>query len=299
MARDKQAANKFVEYGRPYAAVDLISIYLKDQDADIPPEMIADILERAVRTVPEENVHWPTFDHHVSELLDHLEASGKIEEPRIAMLEWAFLPLFGHHGRAPRVLHRELSRNPDFFVEVISLVYKGVDEEQGELSQKDQNLARLSRQLLNTWRSIPGLKEDGSVDPDAFRIWVDKAREATRAASRGTVGDLRIGQVLAFAPNGADGVWPDAAVRDLIDDLSSEDIERGIETGVVNKRGVVSRSLTEGGAQERRLAETYRGYADALNDGWPRTAAILRRISETYASWARREDVEAELREDL
>ena len=125
------------------------------------------------------------------------------------------------------------------------------------------------------------------------------ARKATRAASRGTVGDLRIGQILAFAPSGADGVWPDTAVRDLIDDLGNEDIERGIETGVFNQRGVVSRSLTAGGVQERRLAETYRGYADALNDGWPRTAAMLRRISDTYASWARREDVEAELREDL
>lgn len=81
--------------------------------------------------------------------------------------------------------------------------------------------------------------------------------------------------------------------------LGGEDIECGIEIGVSNKRGVLSRSLTEGGVQERRLAETYRGYADALNDGWPRTAAMLRRISETYASWARREDVEAELREDL
>jgi hypothetical protein len=132
-----------------------------------------------------------------------------------------------------------------------------------------------------------------------LRTWVDKARNATRAASRGTVGDLRIGQILAFAPSGADGGWPDTAVRDLIDDLDNEDIERGIETGVFNQRGVVSRSLTAGGVQERRLAETYRGCADALNDGWPRTAAMLRRIFDTYASWARREDVVAELREDL
>jgi hypothetical protein len=239
------------------------------------------------------------FGHHVSDLLDHLEASGEIEEQRIAMLEWVFLPLFGHHGRTPRVLHRELSRDSDFFAEVIALVYKAENEEQRELSEEDQNLARLSYELLDIWRSIPGLKEDGSVDSDVLRTWVDKARKATRAAGRGTVGDLRIGQVLAFAPSGADGVWPDTAVCDLIDDLVNEIIERGIESGVFNQRGVFSKSLTEGGMQERRLAETYRGYVDALNDGWPRTAAMLRRISDTYASWARREDVEAELREDL
>lgn len=89
------------------------------------------------------------------------------------------------------------------------------------------------------------------------------------------------------------------AVRDLINDLGSEHIELGFELDVYNGRGVVSRSLTEGGEQERRLAERYGGHADALNDGWPRTAAMLRRISDRYASDARREDVRAELREDL
>jgi len=48
-----------------------------------------------------------------------------------------------------------------------------------------------------------------------------------------------------------------------------------------------------------QLSEKYKGYADVLNDEWPRTAAVLRRIAEVYASEARREDVEAELREDL
>jgi hypothetical protein len=47
------------------------------------------------------------------------------------------------------------------------------------------------------------------------------------------------------------------------------------------------------------LSERYKGYADVLNDEWPRTAAMLRRIADRYASDARREDVEAELREDF
>jgi hypothetical protein len=48
-----------------------------------------------------------------------------------------------------------------------------------------------------------------------------------------------------------------------------------------------------------RLSEEYSGYADALNDRWPRTAAMLRRITDVYVSEARRENVEAKLREDL
>jgi hypothetical protein len=294
-----RAVSDFIAHGRPHAAVDLISLHVDDEGLYLPPSMMADALQRTVQTPPEESIDWSMFSHHVARVLDALEASGEIEEEKIAALEWYFLPLFGHHGRAPRVLHRELSRNSGFFAEIIALVFKAEDEEQRALSEEEQTRARLAYELLESWRSVPGLKEDGSVDLDALRTWVDGAREATYAANRGTVADLRIGQVLASSPKGSDDAWPDVAVRDLIDDLGEDDIERGFEIGVYNSRGVFSRSLTEGGEQERQLSERYRGYADALNDAWPRTAAMLRRIADVYASEARREDVEAELREDL
>lgn len=209
------------------------------------------------------------------------------------------MPLFGRYGRAPRVLHRELSRNPTFFSEVIALIFKAEGEEAREPSEQEQNRARYAYELLETWRTVPGQRKDGSVDPVALVVWVKEAREASRAAGRGTVADLRIGQALSSSPKGQDGPWPDVAVRDLIDDLGSEEIERGFEIGVYHGRGIFSRSPTEGGEQERLLSERYKRYADALYDGWPRTAAMLLRISGVYDSEARREDVEAELREDL
>ncbi len=294
-----RAVDEFITHGRPYAAVDLISLHLGEEEAAVTPSMMADALERMIRSAPEERLDWTLFSHPMSEVLDAIEASDEIEEERIAALEWNFLPLFGHHGRTPRILHRELSRNPGFFAEIIALVFKAENEEQRELSEEEYNRARLAYELLESWRSVPGLKEDGSVDLDILSRWVDEARKATHAAGRGTVADLRIGQVLASSPKGSDDAWPDVAVRDLIDDLGEEDIERGFEMGVYNSRGTFSRSLTEGGEQERQLSERYKGYADALNDEWPRPAAMLRRIADVYASEARREDVEAELREDL
>ncbi len=294
-----RAVDGFIAHGRPHAAVDLISLRVDDGGTDLPPSVMADALERVVQTAPEESMDWSMFSHHVGRVLDALEASGEIEEERVAALEWYFMPLFGHYGRAPRVLHRKLSRNPGFFSEIISLVFKAEDEEPPELSEQELVRARSAYELLETWKSVPGQTEYGKVDSDALRAWVDEAQEATRSVGRGTVADLRIGQVLTSSPKGSDDAWPDIAVRDLIDDLGNEHIERGFEIGVYNGRGVFSRSLTEGGKQERQLSERYKGYADALNDGWPRTAAMLRSIADVYASQARREDVEAELREDL
>jgi hypothetical protein len=98
---------------------------------------------------------------------------------------------------------------------------------------------------------------------------------------------------------GADGAWPHPAVRDVIEEVGSADLERGIEVGVYNGRGVVTKHPLEGGMQEHQLAERYAGFAPAVADRWPRTAAMLRRLAEGYRVDARREDQEAELREDL
>ena len=65
---------------------------------------------------------------------------------------------------------------------------------------------------------------------------------------------------------------------------------------VYNNRGATSRSLDEGGRQEWDLSERYRAREGQFLERWPRTAAIMRRLADTYESHARREDTEAERR---
>jgi len=100
--------------------------------------------------------------------------------------------------------------------------------------------------------------------------------------------------MLAHAPEGSDGIWPDFAVREVIERLASESLELGVHVGVMNRRGVVSRSIGEGGAQERDLATRYRQQADKLTMNWPRTAAVLYGLAQDYEHQAHREDLEAE-----
>lgn len=93
----------------------------------------------------------------------------------------------------------------------------------------------------------------------------------------------------------SDGIWPDIAVREIIEEVANKEMERAIATSVFNKRGVVTRSIGEGGIQERQLVETYQSYAIVLGDSYPRTAAMLRSIAEGYISDAHRVDIWAEL----
>jgi hypothetical protein len=55
----------------------------------------------------------------------------------------------------------------------------------------------------------------------------------------------------------------------------------------------------EGRIQERQLVASYQEYADMVKERWPRTATLLRQIADRYAAGARREDMRAELEEDL
>jgi hypothetical protein len=51
---------------------------------------------------------------------------------------------------------------------------------------------------------------------------------------------INIGHVLAYAPKSADGIWLDVAVREIIEEIASFELERAIQTGVYNKYPVVT-----------------------------------------------------------
>jgi hypothetical protein len=84
-------------------------------------------------------------------------------------------------------------------------------------------------------------------------------------------------------------------VRNLIESLRSEELERGLSVGVYNKRGVHARE--PGGNQERRLAQQFREYARRVEGKWPRTALMLDGIAQGYESEAKREDERAAFEE--
>ena len=288
-----RAVRNFLKHDRPFGAIKLLA------DREVTPaSLAAEALESALQTSTPTDRPDSSFGYEVGELLDRLASSADVEEGRIARLEWAFLPLL-RHRRTPKLLHRELARNPDLFADVVSVVFRAADEEPREVQNHERDRAQRGYELLSSWRTVPGISEDGAVDGDRLKEWVRRARELLRARGRAVIGDEMIGQMLSGSPHGPDGGWPHPAVRDVIEEVASPDLERGIEIGVYNSRGTIVKDPYEGGTQERKLAERYEGYAKAAADRWPRTAALLRRIADGYRKDADREDQRAQLRADL
>jgi hypothetical protein len=267
-------------------------------DEDIPSQLIADALEHAAvpdgSSVPLDTM----YTYYVTQLLGRLAADEGFDRARVARLEWIYIPLL-QFERSPGLLHEQFQSDPSFFVEVVAMVFRGENEPDTEASTDDSGMATRAYEVLESWHLLPGQRADGSVDQEALAWWIDKAREFLATRDRLKIGDLQIGKLLGKARFGVrDGV-PSAAVCSVIDRIASTDLERGIENGVYNARGVTVRGLTDGGQQERMLAASYRTYAEAVRNRWPRTAGLLRRIAAIYDDEAMREDIGAELTEDM
>ena len=269
----------------------------------IPPKLITKLLTEAAleKSIDDFHIvaHWD-----IEEIFRILDQSKEVEKDEIAKLEWLYLPILASVGseRPPKMLHQQLSSDPEFFAEVIKWIYKPESENAEEADEKmpqefKKQRARLAWELLHTWKSIPGSDSSGKIDYRKLKSWVERARGICKKLDRLKVCDSHIGQVLAHVMPDEDGNWPPENVCKIIDEIESNELDDGFIVGVHNKRGVVVKSPVEGGKQERALAEQYRKYADKWAILFPRTSAISRKIAEDYESKAKREDKEAERRD--
>ncbi len=331
------AVPKLLSVGRRLAAISITGHQVFAAKPTDDPRKLARIVALCKLAMADVPVDGPELDRHrddighvgytVSHVLDFIERhaeDGDAAQSLLAHWEWAWLPVLEHSGRGPRSLCRELSRSPEFFVEVLKLVYRARSEppdQPGTLTEHERALKRARAEggyrLLQRWRMVPGLcwpvepgaVEDpenrlglhharpaatGSVDPDRLEEWINTARRLATEADRIGVCDEHIGQVFAFAPSDPDGSWPCEPVRSCIERLASSRLERGFEIAMANRRGVFT--VGETGVDERRLRDEYAALAERIKAS-PRAAAALRRMAASYDADAKRRDAQGRLEE--
>jgi len=296
------AVRRLLRNGRPWVAVETASRWLDlTQGATLPGQLLAEILRAAGEMDPTEELpasSGPLLPHYVELLFGALHDSKDLDKGQLARLEWMYLPVLTSGDRKPQLLHSTLAEDPTFYADVIEAVYEPETDDKGESEAVSEEIARLAGagyDLLRSWHQVPGQMEDGTVDRDRLRAWLKRAREACHSKNRPIMGDQHIGQVLAYSPCDSHGTWPDPTVRDAIEEIASKEMETGILIGVLNKRGTWTKKLGEGGEQEQTLAESFRKQAECVQDAWPSTATLLRRIADSYERDARGENIRSDL----
>ena len=261
-------------------------------------EAIIEILEAFPQDIarPEGSTqynHNILFD--IAQLFEKLDRSESVSDEEIARLEIPYLSVL-YRERPNMAFHRQVCKEPSLFADLVCCVHPGSDGHQDEAVDDEmrQAKARFAWNALRHLRRLPSMAEDNSIDAKGLSTWVGEVRRLFIERDCEVIGDQKIGQVLANAPAGADGIWPCEPVRDLLEVIRSEHVGIGFIIGKRNLRGTTRRGIFEGGGQELSLADVYESDAAKLAPSHTFTAKLLRDLADTYKAQAKEEERRAD-----
>ena len=287
------------EVRRPRAAFHAVQMSFKD----IETSRLKQLLREVVTVNAEPEGHYLPEGYSISEVLDSLDSRPGVTRDEMAEFEFMFIkPLeYSQHG-IPN-LENQITESPAFFAHVVARIYRRSDDREDppewriEDPRQKSIAASAARRLLNEITKIPGTNDDGKIDGHALAAWISEVRQLCRDYARSDMGDHCVGELLAKAPAGKNGIWPCEAVCEAMEEIASTIIGEGFHIGTLNSRGVVDRD--EGGKQEHELAAKYRAWAKHWLFNHPFVGRILEDIAAYYERDGERWDSEAEVRKRL
>ena len=284
-----------IQYRRFFSAIDICSRFAEA----MPTELLSELLKKSATVESSEPVHVRGYE--IERIFETLDKRSDLEHSTIINLEWLYLPILDSYGtrRNPKVLQEELTKSPEFFVDVLKWIYMPKDKEKLEEERKGisdeiiQNRAKQSYHLLHSWKKIPGMKPDNLINETELKEWVNKARKLAEAADRLDVADMHIGQVLSSYPENIPE-WPQEIIFELMEEINSDSLYINYSTSMFNKRGSSSRGAFEGGDIERGHANYFEELAKKIKNKYPNVSEVFLRLSNGYLADAKRQDESAE-----
>lgn len=301
---NSEAVKRLLAAQRPRAAFSCLRL----SSEKVEPALLFRTLTEMGRGGRDEPGQYQLDYYSLAKVFKRIDQSAEFTMEQKAGLEFAYLEILdrswsGDKGYGIPNLEKYIERYPEQYVQAIVWSYRRSSggEDPPDVrppAERITEFAERGHKLVGAVRRIPGRGEFGHLKFDLLSKWVDTVRSSLQRLDREKIGDIVLGQLLANAPAGDDGIWPCEPVRQLMEEVQSEEISKGARTGKYNLRGVHFRG--EGGSDERRLASMYRGWADALQYSHPFVASsLLMRLVETYELEAGMHDDDADIRQRL
>ncbi|CAI2931700.1 HigA family addiction module antitoxin [Aminobacter niigataensis] len=301
---NNESIRRLLIVGRPRAAFASVHFELEE----VRPPLLVQMLTAMSKNGNDKSGEYRVNDYDVQRAFQLLNCNPDVSSDDKAGLEFAYLDILarsfrGQKGHHIPNLERYIEEHPEMFVQAVVWAYKrndrGEDPPEFRVTKEHEHLGKRGYRLLEALERIPG--QDKATEPEQrekLAEWVAAVRKSCAELDRAEIADLCLGKLLSNAPVGRDGVWPNEVVRDVMEDLQSEDLTNGARTGLYNSRGVHWRG--EGGGQERELADKYRNWADALQFTHPFvSSSLLMSMVKTYEREAEQHDTEAGIRRRL
>ncbi len=242
-------------------------------------------------------------DYNISMAFDALDKRPGVTVEEKARLEYAHFTLLDRSEHGIPNIEKHIAASPELYSLAVAYVFKredrGKDLPELRFGDPERHFAIASavHRLLDRICRIPGTDRKGNINAEELKAWLGQVRSWCARHDRAKIGDVMIGQFLARATAGDDGVWPCRPVCEALEWMASEEAARGFVVGAGNRRGVHYRD--EDGDQERDLAARYRSWAHKLAYDYPYVAAVLERIAAVYDQEAGWQDTESDVRQRL
>ena len=280
------AIDKLIKHSRPGAAIQCLD-RLRRNEQIIDTDQCVRAL---IAMLSSRELNHSMSRYRIVELIRFLQASSSVNQDGLLRVEWAYLSLFDRdRGDVPQTLESRLANDPEFFCEVIQLIYRSTKEDQtrSRSTQESQEIAENAWRLLNKWKTPPGIQQDGTFSEECFKEWLQQVKKMSTESGHLEVALSHIGNVLIHVPIDPDGLWINCAVARALNDHAHDDMRKGFCIGKSNSRGVYWVDPT--GKPEKDLAEQFRVKAEKIeNAGFHRFATSLRNLANEYEREAER-----------
>lgn len=299
---NSQSVERLLKAGRPRAAFSCVRL----KPSGLDPQVLHRLLQEMASGGNDKSGEYMLEHYNVEQAFKYLNSSSTLTLDEKAGLEFAYIDVLARtwDNRVDSYgipnLERYVEAHPELFVQAIAWAYKRKDgamdpEEIRVPKDRVKIMAERGYKLLEALQRVPGHNEVGELDTNALEKWVSTVRQSAAEISRIDVADMCIGRLLAHSPVGSDEIWPCEPVRNVMEEVHSEQLMRGAHTSVYNSRGATWRGA--GGDQERGLAAQYRTWARAIQASHPYVSSLLlMQLVRTYEAEASRWDTEESLR---
>ena len=272
------AIDKLIAYGRPHTAIKCLS---QMQHKQQPLDKSRSVKALMVAISSQESLH-EMSTYYTIEIIKALQNDPDTDPDDLFQIEWAYLPLLTQYT-SPKTLQNRLTTDPEFFCEVIRLIYRSKKETEPakEFCEQEKAIAENAYKLLDKWKIPPGTQSDGQFSPEQFEKWLERTKEECAETGHLEVALIHIGNVLIHAPPDPEGLWIHRTVASALNAKDAEKLRNSFWVGLLNSRGAYEIDPT--GKPERALAEKYKQKAEEVeNAGYHRLAVTLRKLAEGY-----------------
>jgi hypothetical protein len=277
---------KLLEHIRPFSAINIIYI----QNIHNTRLIINALLTFLEHQEHIENDGLSVEDiqsHVILSLFNRLYDDVNIDDMDVARLEIMYMPFFRFDGK-PKCLIRCFTKMPDLYIEFISKACKQDNTDDTDTAiAVESHVVEIAHTAIERFTEIPGCNEN-LTDEDYFNNWVHRAQQTASESGYTIAFKICLGRLLSYSPHGSDGIFPHEIVRNYLENNSSETIIRHFIIEKRNQRGV---HIATYGETEEQIAQKYKNDSTSLRIKYPRTASILDKLSETYFSDSRQEQL--------